>query len=123
MAHPQPNPLQHTAPDLAARTALLLPPQMRMLSSAASAAAAICNHVRDWLCPRPLLWRWRRRVVSMGVMSGGAYGVPPGIFFSFPVRCGGGAWEVDEVRETAFAWGLASWRLLELVSCSCGPFS
>ena len=71
--------------------------QLRTLSSAASAAGAICDHVRDWLRPGAL-WRWRRRTVSMGVISDGAYSVPPGIFFSFPVRCGDGAWRVVEVR-------------------------
>ena len=70
---------------------------MRTLSSAASAAGAICDHVRDWLAPCPF-WRWRRSVVSMGVMSDGSYNVPPGIFYSFPVRCGDGQWQIEQVR-------------------------
>ena len=60
-------------------------------SSAASAAAAACDHVHD-------LWygtvgeRW----ASMGVISdGNQYGVPEGIMYSFPCRiAAGGAWEV-----------------------------
>jgi len=52
----------------------------RKLSSAMSAAKAICDHVRDW-------WfgtaegRW----VSMGVYSDGSYDIPEGIIYSFPV--------------------------------------
>lgn len=69
---------------------------MRALSSAASAAGAICDHVRSWLSPSPF-WRWRQPVVSMGVMSDGSYGVPPGIFFSFPLRCGDGFWKIEQV--------------------------
>jgi malate dehydrogenase len=65
----------------------------RGASSAASAAAAIGDHVRSWLLGDPA-------VVSMAVCSQGEYGVEPGVFFSFPVRCtGGGAYEVVEGLE------------------------
>ena len=49
-------------------------------SSAASAANAICDHVRDlWLGTEP------GRHVSMAVTSdGNTYGVPEGLIFSFP---------------------------------------
>jgi malate dehydrogenase len=58
-------------------------------SSAASAAQAIVDHVRD----RRNGTRW----VSMAVRSTGAYGVPPGLIFSYPVDCpGGGDWTVIE---------------------------
>lgn len=69
---------------------------MRTLSSAASAASAICDHVHAWLRAAPF-WRWRSSVTSMGVMSDGSYNVPPGIFFSFPVRCGDGDWRIEKV--------------------------
>jgi malate dehydrogenase len=53
----------------------------RKLSSAMSAAKAICDHVRNW-------WfgtssdEW----VSMGVVSDGSYGIEKGLVYSFPVR-------------------------------------
>jgi malate dehydrogenase len=58
-------------------------------SSAASAANAAVEHVRDWvLGTRP------GEYVSMGVVSDGSYGVPPGIIFSFPVECKDGEWKI-----------------------------
>lgn len=63
----------------------------RGASSAMSAARAIGDHLKDWLlgCDR---------VVSMAVPSdGNKYGVPDGVFFSFPVRCDGdGRWSIVE---------------------------
>jgi len=58
-------------------------------SSAASAAQAIVDHVRD----RRDGARW----VSMAVRSTGAYGVEPGLIFSYPVDCpGGDDWTIIE---------------------------
>ena len=54
--------------------------EARKLSSAASAAQAIVDHVRDWHMGTG------SRIVSMAVASGTAYGIPEGVFFSFPVR-------------------------------------
>lgn len=54
----------------------------RKLSSAMSAAKAICDHVRDW-------WFGTKQgeYVSMGVVSDGShYGIPEGIVYSFPVQ-------------------------------------
>ena len=62
----------------------------RQLSSAASAANAVCDHVHDW-------WVGTRpgEVVSMGVISdGNPYGVSEGINYSFPVRCDNGKWTI-----------------------------
>jgi malate dehydrogenase len=56
--------------------------QARGASSAASAAAAAIDHVRDWLKGTPE-GDW----VSMAIPSGGAYGAPEGIVYSFPVTC------------------------------------
>lgn len=54
----------------------------RKLSSAMSAAKAICDHVRDWWFGTP-----EKEWVSMGVVSDGKhYGIPEGIVYSFPVR-------------------------------------
>ena len=55
-------------------------------SSAASAANAAIDHVRDWaLGTADGDW------VSMAVVSDGSYGVPEGLMSSFPARCSGGA--------------------------------
>nr|AZS52303.1 cytosolic malate dehydrogenase [Laternula elliptica] len=54
----------------------------RKLSSAMSAAKAICDHLRDWWNGTPD-GRW----VSMGVISDGSYGVEAGLMYSFPVKC------------------------------------
>jgi len=64
--------------------------EARKLSSAMSAAKAICDHVRNWHCGSPTdSW------VSMGVWStGNQYGIPEGIIYSFPVKCNGGKWEI-----------------------------
>lgn len=53
----------------------------RKLSSAMSAASAICDHMRDWVCGS------KGRVVSMAVFSNGSYGIKEGIVYSFPVIC------------------------------------
>jgi len=57
----------------------------RGLSSAASAANAAIDHIRDWELGTPA-GDW----VSMGIPSDGSYGVPEGIISSFPVTCSGG---------------------------------
>ena len=58
-------------------------------SSAASAANATLDHVRDWLLGPPG-GEW----TSMAVVSDGSYGVPVGLISSFPVRCHSGEWEI-----------------------------
>merc|ERR1712066_1165809 len=62
----------------------------RKLSSAMSAAKAICDHTRDWWCgTQGDSW------VSMGVWStGNSYNVPDGVIYSFPVKCSNGKWEI-----------------------------
>jgi len=64
--------------------------KQRKLSSALSAASSVCDHVRDWMLgTAPGTW------TSMGVISDtGAYGVPPGLCYSFPVTCKAGAWTI-----------------------------
>lgn len=61
----------------------------RGASSAASAANAAIDHVRDWVSGTDGL-------VSMAVASDGSYGVAEGIVSSFPVRVGGGSYEIVE---------------------------
>lgn len=61
----------------------------RGASSAASAANAALAHLRDWVSGAPAD-DW----TSMAVPSTGAYGVPEGLVYSFPVRCAGGGYEI-----------------------------
>eukprot|EP00245_Coleochaete_scutata_P015154 TRINITY_DN6646_c0_g1_i1.p1 TRINITY_DN6646_c0_g1~~TRINITY_DN6646_c0_g1_i1.p1 ORF type:complete len:357 (-),score=80.59 TRINITY_DN6646_c0_g1_i1:373-1371(-) len=61
----------------------------RKLSSALSAASAVCDHVRDWVLGTP-----KDTWVSMGVYSDGSYGAPKGVNFSFPVTCADGEWTI-----------------------------
>ena len=61
----------------------------RGASSAASAANAAIDHIRDWVAGTDGL-------VSMAVASDGSYGVAEGIVSSFPVRVGGGSYEIVE---------------------------
>lgn len=64
--------------------------EARKLSSAASAATAACDHIRDWLLGTP-----RGEIVSMGVYTEGDwYGVRKGLVYSFPVICSGGEFHV-----------------------------
>ncbi|HZQ73949.1 MAG TPA: malate dehydrogenase [Burkholderiales bacterium] len=61
----------------------------RGLSSAASAANAAIDHVRDWVMGTPQ-GDW----VTMGVPSDGSYGIAEGIIFGYPVTCKGGRYEI-----------------------------
>jgi len=61
----------------------------RGLSSAASAANAAIDHVRDWVKgSREGDW------VSMGIPSDGSYGIPEGVLYGYPVVCKGGRYEI-----------------------------
>ena len=69
--------------------------QARGLSSAASAANGLVDHVRDLVNPTPA-GEWR----SVCVVSDGSYGVPEGLISSFPVRAdGAGGWEIVQGLE------------------------
>lgn len=63
--------------------------EARGASSAASAATAAIDHVRDWVQATPD-GDW----VSMAVPSDGSYGVPEGLVSSFPVTTAGGGYQV-----------------------------
>ncbi|KAM3932460.1 malate dehydrogenase, cytoplasmic [Leptodactylus fuscus] len=64
----------------------------RKLSSAMSAAKAICDHTRDLWSGTP-----EGEYVSMGVYSGGnSYGVPDGLLYSFPVTIQNKTWKIVE---------------------------
>lgn len=63
-------------------------------SSAASAASAAIDHIRDWVYGTAE-GEW----VSMGVPSDGSYGVPEGVIFGFPATCSGGSWSIVQGLE------------------------
>jgi malate dehydrogenase len=63
--------------------------EARGLSSAASAANAAVDHVRDWVSgTRDGDW------VSMGIPSDGSYGIPEGVIFGYPVTTRGGSYTI-----------------------------
>jgi malate dehydrogenase len=68
--------------------------EARGASSAASAASAARDHVRDWVNGTPS-GDW----VSMAVPSDGSYGVEEGLISGFPCTCSGGAYEVVQGLE------------------------
>lgn len=62
----------------------------RGLSSAASAAKATADHLRDWVQGT------NGKTISMAVNSdGNPYGVPEGLVYSFPVTCADGKWSFE----------------------------
>jgi malate dehydrogenase len=63
--------------------------EARGLSSAASAANAAIDHVRDWVRGTPAD-DW----VSMGIPSDGSYGIPEGLMFGYPVKTSAGKCEI-----------------------------
>ncbi|HMN83351.1 MAG TPA: malate dehydrogenase [Burkholderiaceae bacterium] len=70
--------------------------EARGLSSAASAANAAIDHVRDWALGTNGRW------VTMGIPSDGSYGIPQDTMYGFPVTCANGEYtmikglEIDE---------------------------
>ena len=62
----------------------------RGLSSAASAANAAIDHMRDWALGTGERW------VTMGVASNGEYGIPRDLIFGYPVTCAGGDYKLVE---------------------------
>jgi malate dehydrogenase len=62
----------------------------RGLSSAASAANAAIDHMRDWALGTNGRW------VTMGVPSKGEYGIPKEVMFGYPVTCEGGEYKIVE---------------------------
>jgi len=63
--------------------------QARGLSSAASAASAAIDHMRNWELNSP-----ENDWVSMAVPSDGSYGISEGIIFSYPVVCQNGGYSI-----------------------------
>ena len=79
-------------PTVAKRGAAII--AARGASSAASAASAAIDHVRDW-CLGVKGYSW----TSASIMSDGSYGVPEGIVSSFPCVSEGGEWKIVQGLE------------------------
>lgn len=62
--------------------------EARGLSSAASAANAAIDHMRDWALGSNGEW------VTMGILSDGSYGIPKGTMFGFPVTTENGEYQI-----------------------------
>jgi malate dehydrogenase len=66
----------------------------RGASSAASAASAAIDHMRDWALGTPAD-DW----VSMAIPADGSYGIESGVIYSYPVRCRDGSYEIVQDLE------------------------
>ena len=85
--------------------------EARGLSSAASAANAAIDHMRDWALGTNGGW------VTMGVPSNGEYGIPKDTMFGFPVTTEGGKYKIVEgLPIDEFSQGCINKTLAELVS-------
>jgi malate dehydrogenase len=83
--------------------------EARGLSSAASAANAAIDHVRDWVQGSNGKW------VTMGVPSDGSYGIPEGVIYGFPVTTSNGKYEIIKGLEVdAFSREKMDFTLKEL---------
>ena len=67
--------------------------EARGLSSAASAANAAIDHVRDWVLGTGGKW------ATMGIPSDGSYGIPKDVMYGFPVTCKDGKYEIVQGLE------------------------
>jgi malate dehydrogenase len=83
--------------------------EARGLSSAASAANAAIDHIRDWVLGTNGKW------VTMGVPSDGSYGIPESVMYGIPVTCAGGKYErVKGLEIDAFSREKMDFTLKEL---------
>ncbi len=73
-------------PKVGKRGAAIL--EARGLSSAASAANAAIDHIRDWVLGTGGEW------TTMGIPSDGSYGIPKDVMYGFPVTCKDGKYEI-----------------------------
>lgn len=83
--------------------------EARGLSSAASAANAAIDHMRDWCLGTNGKWS------TMGVPSDGSYGIPEGIVYGFPCTCENGDYKIVKGLEIdAFSKEKMEFTLKEL---------
>ncbi len=79
-------------PDVQQRGAAII--KARGASSAASAASAAIDHMRDWaLGTADGDW------TSMAIPSDGSYGIEPGVIYGYPVVCKNGSYEIVQGLE------------------------
>jgi malate dehydrogenase len=84
--------------------------EARGLSSAASAANAAIDHIRDWVLGSNGEW------VTMGIPSDGSYGIPEGIIYGFPVITENGEYTmVKDLEIDAFSRERMDFTLKELL--------
>ena len=87
----------------------------RGVSSAASAANAAIDHMRDWALGTDGRW------VTMGIPSDGHYGIPKDVMFGFPVTCVAGAYRiVEDLPIDAFSQQCIDKTLKELLDEQAG---
>lgn len=85
--------------------------EARGLSSAASAANAAIDHMRDWALGTDGGW------VTMGIPSNGEYGIPKDVMFGYPVTCEGGKYKIVEgLPIDAFSQECIDKTLAELIA-------
>ncbi|MFZ9934173.1 MAG: malate dehydrogenase [Arenimonas sp.] len=83
--------------------------EARGLSSAASAANAAIDHIRDWVLGTNGKW------VTMGVPSDGSYGIPEGVMYGVPVTCASGEYtRIEGLPVDAFSRAAMEKTLAEL---------
>ncbi|HET7314887.1 malate dehydrogenase [Salinisphaera sp.] len=81
----------HFIPTVQQRGAAII--EARGASSAASAASAAIDHMRNWVAGST------GAIVSMGIPADGSYGIEPGIMYSFPVICDNGGFKIVQDLE------------------------
>ena len=87
----------------------------RGVSSAASAANAAIDHMRDWALGTGGRW------VTMGIPSDGQYGIPKDVMFGFPVTCEAGTYRmVEGLPVDAFSQQCIDKTLKELLDEQAG---
>lgn len=86
--------------------------KLRGKSSAASAANAAINHMKDWIYGTPQD-SWSSKIV----LSDGSYGVEAGIMFSFPVKTTSKGWEIVKgLNQTEFSLSMIRASEAEVLS-------
>jgi malate dehydrogenase len=98
----------HFIPVIQKRGAAVI--EARGLSSAASAANAAIDHMRDWVYgTREGDW------VSMGIPADGSYGIAEGVIYGYPVTCKDGRYEIVKgINVSDFSRGRMQATLKEL---------
>jgi malate dehydrogenase len=84
--------------------------EARGLSSAASAANAAIDHMRDWALGTGGKW------TTMGIASDGSYGIPQDVMYGYPVTCANGEYTIVQGLEVdAFSRERMDFTLKELL--------